>query len=91
MRARSFDEEYQEAWSRDVLAHGLPELPSDLMEGEAVPVSWWVGPSTAAVLHIRRRRWDDDEEPDNETDVDCFRLVGERWDMAVAAGRRSRR
>jgi hypothetical protein len=52
MRARSFDEEYQEAWSRDVLAHGLPELPGDLMEGEAVPVSWWVGPSTAAGVDV---------------------------------------
>lgn len=80
MRPESFKAELQEDWSRWVLAHGLPELPGpDLAPGESVPVTYWIGPDTAAVLHIRHVWLEDDDEPTMETDINCFYREGGTW------------
>jgi hypothetical protein len=87
VRPASFDGELQEDWSRWVLAHGLPELPGpDLAVGQAVPVSYWIGPDTAAVLHIRRIHSETFEEPETETDVQCFYLEGGVWMPSGSGG-----
>jgi len=62
----SFDASLSFECSQWVLAHGLPDLPGpDLGIGQSVPVAHWIGPITAAMLHIRRFR-----EAVDEQDVD---------------------
>jgi len=79
MRPTSFDADLAVDWSRWVLAHGLPQAPGpQLSVGESVPVSYWIGPSTAAVLHIRRAH-DEDRGPLTETNIDLFCLVAGDW------------
>ncbi|RBY95141.1 hypothetical protein DQ237_15725 [Blastococcus sp. TF02-8] len=87
MRPGSFDAALAEQWSRWVLAHGLPELPGrDLPLGRSVPVGCWVGPDTAAVAHVRYLRWDDDEEPFPQVDVELFCLVDGEWEIWGGGG-----
>src|SRR4051794_3921658 len=87
MRPESFDTDLAAQWSRWVLDHGLPELPgSDLGVGESVPVAYWIAPTTAAVLHIRRVPVEDDERPHTETDVDLFCLVDAHWETWGGGG-----
>ena len=87
MRPESFHQDLSEEWSRWVLAHGLPEIPSpDLAVGESVPVAYWIGTSTAAVLHIRWALWDDDEEPMTEADVELFCRSGSTWELNGGGG-----
>lgn len=91
MRPESFDVERQEDWSRWVLEQGLPEFPGNqsIRVGEAVPVSYWVGPDTAAVLHVRipPADWrDEDEEPSAEYDVECFVRTDDGWDCLGGGG-----
>lgn len=89
MRPESFDADLAVQWSRWVLDHGLPEVPgSELSVGESVPVAYWIGPSTAAVLHIRRVQDEDDECPLTETDIDLFCLVDGNWKTWGSGGRR---
>ena len=86
MRPESFDADLQEEWSRWVLDHGLPELPGpDLVGRQSVPVSYWIGPETAAVLHIRRGHWDDEEDT-TEIDVQLFLLNNDVWDFSGSGG-----
>ena len=76
VRPPTFDASLAVDWSRWVLAHGLPEPPgSDVAPGESVPVAYWIGPRTAAVMHVRHNDWDEFEEPCTESDVDLFELV----------------
>jgi hypothetical protein len=90
VRPAGFDhEEFGSAWSHWVLEHGLPELPGpQIAVGESVPVAYWVGPTTAAVLHIRR--WQDEDEPEQEpwaeTDIALFRRVGDLWEECGGGG-----
>jgi hypothetical protein len=87
MRPESFHQELSEHWSRWVLGHGLPEIPGhDLGVGESVPVAYWMGPSTAAVLHIRRFVWDDEEDPEIQTDVELFCLIDAEWETCGGGG-----
>jgi hypothetical protein len=87
MRPASFDGEQCEQWSRWVLQNGLPPLPgSELATGESVPVAYWIGPTTAAVLHIRRIQDEDDDEVLTETDIDLFCWVGGRWEGFGSGG-----
>jgi hypothetical protein len=87
MRPESFDADLAERWSRWVLDHGLPEVPgSELGVGESVPVAYWIGPSTAAVLHIRRVQDEDDECLLTETDIDLFCLVEGNWETWGGGG-----
>jgi hypothetical protein len=91
MRPGSFDLVLQEQWSRWVLAHGLPDLPgTELDVDQAVPVAYWIGPTTAAVLHIRRYVDEDVDEDDDrlitETDVDLFCLADSVWESWGGGG-----
>jgi hypothetical protein len=87
MRPEAFDNDHAVDWSRWVLENGLPALPqSELAVGGSVPVAYWVGPTTAAVLHIRRIRIEDDDEAVTETDIDLFYLVDERWELYGGGG-----
>ena len=89
MQPGGFDEErYGAAWNQWVLAHGLPELPGpSIAVGESVPVACWIGPRTAAVLHIRRVE-DDGPDPEdwNEVDVDLFLKVDGTWQTYGSGG-----
>ena len=83
------EERYGAAWDEWVLAHGLPELPGpSIAVGESVPVARWIGPRTAAVLHIRRVQ--DTDEPDpwhwNEVDVNLFLRVDGEWQTNGSGG-----
>jgi hypothetical protein len=70
-----------------VLDHGLPDLPGPgLVLGESVPVSYWIGPSTAAVAHVRFVRRDADEDPFPEVDVELFCRVGGTWETWGGGG-----
>ena len=90
----SFDGEAGELWSLWVLEHGLlPDLPAQLGEDESVPVAWWTGPESAAVLHLRR--WppedlrdpaDPDDDPHTEVDVHVFERVDDGWVPAASGG-----
>jgi hypothetical protein len=81
MRPASFAGEMCEQWSRWVLENGLPPLPgSELAIGESVPVAYWIGPTTAAVLHVSRTRYEEDDEVLTETDIDLFCWVDGRWE-----------
>jgi hypothetical protein len=83
-----FDEDrFGAAWSLWVLAHGLPELPGpQIAVGESVPVAYWIGPRTAAVLHIRRVEDDDGPEPYAETNLDLFYLLDGVWELCGGGG-----
>lgn len=86
MRPASFDMELSTAWSRWALEHGLPELPDRLADRTSVPVAWWRGPDSAAVLHLRRWSGDEDQEPRTEVDVEVFEFVGGSWRLAANGG-----
>ena len=90
MRPDGFDEErHGAAWNEWVLAHGLPELPGpSIAVGESVPVACWIGPRTAAVLHIRRVEDTDEPEPENwnEVDVALFLRVDGTWQVFGGGG-----
>ena len=90
MRPEGFDERrYGAAWSRWVLAHGLPGLPGpSIAVGESVPVAYWIGPRTAAVLHIRHVEDEDEPEPENwnEVDVHLFVRIDEEWEDVGGGG-----
>ncbi|MEI4278796.1 hypothetical protein [Klenkia terrae] len=86
MQPPSFDDRFSGAWSSWVLEHGLPAIPDQLGDGESVPVSWWSGPDTAAVLHLRRRPAEDDEPARTEVDVELFERRGELWDTGPGGG-----
>jgi hypothetical protein len=89
MPPETFDIDNAVEWSRWVLENGLPVFPrARLALGESVPVAYWVGPTTAAVLHIQRVRLDEDEggEEITETDLDLFCLVDERWELFGGGG-----
>jgi hypothetical protein len=86
MQPTSFDQDNAAAWSQWVLANGLPQLPGPNLEiGESVPVAYWVGPTTAAVLHIRRIYYNDEDEV-TETDIDLFCLVDGQWQGSGSGG-----
>lgn len=91
VRPYGFDIQRQEEWSRWVLEHGLPELPGDpvIGLGEAIPVSFWIGPDTAAVLHVRMppAEWrNDDEDPFAECDVEYFVRTEDGWEGLGGGG-----
>jgi hypothetical protein len=87
VRPESFDAELQERWSRWVLVHGLPELPgTELAVGQSVPVSYWVGPTTAAVAHIGRVWYDDIQQADTYLTLDFFYRVDGQWINAGDGG-----
>lgn len=75
-----------------MLAHGLPAFPAELGDDESVPVAWWVGLESAAVLHLRR--WppadlrDLYEAGDSRTDVDVdvFARTDGGWALAASGG-----
>lgn len=90
MQPDSFDAELAEQWSRWVLDHGLPTLPGQLEDAESVPVACWVGPESAAVLHLQRWPPADLREPDDElvtqVDVQVFERVEGSWTLAASGG-----
>ena len=86
MKPSSFDAELQSDWSFYVLAHGLPDLPHELDLGRAVPVAYWVGPTTGSVLHIRHIRLNHNDEPLVETDIEYFELVDGEWRISGSGG-----
>lgn len=73
-------------WSLWVLEHGLPLLPDQVAERSSVPVTWWRGTNSAAVLHLRR--WPDDGEDASYTEVDIqvFASVDGRWQLTASGG-----
>lgn len=73
-------------WSLWVLENGLPRLPDQLAEHSSVPVTWWRGPDSAAVLHVRRWPADGEQEPFTEVDVEVFALADGRWQLAASGG-----
>jgi hypothetical protein len=87
VRPVSFNESLSSDWSAWVLTNGLPDLPGpDLDAGQSVPVAYWIGPTTAAVLHVRHLPKPIDEQAvawvDRqriETNVDLFYLVDGAW------------
>src|SRR5215471_14523738 len=91
MRPATFHLDRQEQWSRWVLVHGLPALPgTELDVDQAVPVAYWIGPTTAAVLHVRRYVVEDMGEDDDllitETDVDLFCRADSGWESRGGGG-----
>ena len=88
MRPPNFDEQLMEDWSLWVLEHGLPPLPDRVSIGESVTVAFWAGPLVGAVLHIQAIAADPhlDEPESFDTEITCFRRVGDRWDAANARG-----
>jgi hypothetical protein len=86
MQPNTFDVDNATDWSRWVLENGLPVLPRSLAVGESVPVAYWVGQATAAVLHVQRVRLDEDDEDVTETDIDLFCLIDERWEAFGGGG-----
>lgn len=88
MRPKDFAAELSTDWSRWVLQNGLPNLPrSDVAMGDSVPVAYWVGPTTAAVLHVRwNDEVEDDEPPFTESDVELFYLDAGEWEPAGGGG-----
>ena len=90
MRPASFDLDRQAQWSHWVIAHGLLALPGiELDLDQAVPVAYWIGPTTAAVLHIRRYVDEDTDEDDDrlitETDIDLLCLADSAWESCPAS------
>ena len=72
-----------------MLEHGLPELPRQLADGESVPVTWWTGPGSAAVLHVRRRPAGDPhdlEDAYTEVDVHVLERTDGGWALVAAGG-----
>lgn len=59
---------------------------ADLALDWSVPVSYWIGPDTAAVLHIRRFREEDDAQVLTETSVDLFCRVDGAWEAWGGGG-----
>jgi hypothetical protein len=87
VRPDSFDAELQEQWSRWVLDHGLPDLPGpDLGLGQTVPVSYWVGSTTAVVAHISHVWLNDVQQADTSLLLDFFRRVDGDWISAGLGG-----
>lgn len=50
----TFGYESMETWCRWVLDNGLPDLPTAVELGEAIPIARWVGERCAAVLFVSR-------------------------------------
>jgi hypothetical protein len=89
VRPQTFDLARQSELSHWVLLNGLPEPPGPHLDpDQAVPVAYWVGPDTAAVLHIRRYVEEDEAEPRDivETDIDVFCLVDGIWEIWGGGG-----
>ncbi len=86
MRPVGFDEDLSERWSRWVLENGLPEIPRRLAVGESVPVAYWIGPTTAAVLHVRRVLDEEEKAPYLDADVELFCLVDSAWESWGGGG-----
>ena len=80
MQPATFDEDLSEHWSRWVLENGLPETPTRLDVGESAPVAYWIGPTTAAVLHVRRVLDADENAPYLDVNVELFGLVDLVWE-----------
>ena len=70
--------------------YGLPKLPTHLGIDDSVPVAFWVGPTTAAVLCIRRLLHNDpnDDDDDDVTDVDVtvYHRIGDSWQIGASGG-----
>jgi hypothetical protein len=94
MEPAGFDLSLSYEWTLWVLAHGLPEMPGpEFAIDQSVPVAYWIGPTTAAVLHIRRIRTaayeqdvDSEHEVVTETDIEVFRLVDGSWEGRGGGG-----
>jgi hypothetical protein len=88
MQPRGFDEQLMTDWSLWVLDHGLPPLPDRIEFGQSIPVAYWAGPLVGAVLHVQATAADPDlDEPESfDTEIECFRRVDGRWDVANATG-----
>ena len=81
MRPPDFQAEHSHLWDEWVRDHGLPELPhTPVAFGESVPVAYWVGPRTAAVLHLYRSQDEGAPEPHTGTDLRLLARVGDGWE-----------
>lgn len=70
--------------------NGLPELPrGPIALGDSVPVAYWVGPRTAAVLHLYRAQDEGAPEPHTGTDLRLLARVGDGWEYRGGARTRS--
>ncbi len=68
-------------WDEWVRDHGLPELPRlPIAVGDSVPVAYWVGPRTAAVLHLYRAQDEGAAGPHTGTDLRLLARVGDGWE-----------
>ncbi|MDT0275696.1 hypothetical protein [Blastococcus goldschmidtiae] len=68
-------------WDEWVRDHGLPELPrTPVAFGDSVPVAYWVGVRTAAVLHLYRSQDEGAPEPHTGTDLRLLAMVGDGWE-----------
>jgi hypothetical protein len=68
-------------WDEWVRDHGLPELPgTPVAFGDSVPVAYWVGPRTAAVLHVYRAQDDGAPGPHTGTDLRLLARIGDDWE-----------
>jgi hypothetical protein len=73
-------------WDEWVRDHGLPELPrTPVAFGESVPVAYWVGPRTAAVLHLYRSQDEGAPEPHTGLDLRLLARVGDGWEYRGGA------
>ncbi|SDF26701.1 hypothetical protein SAMN05660662_1632 [Blastococcus aurantiacus] len=81
MRPPDFWAGHSHLWDEWVRDHGLPEpLSTPVALGESVPVAYWVGPRTAAVLHLHRSQDDGAPEPHTGTDLRLLARVGDGWE-----------
>lgn len=82
----SFDEDLMTDWSRWVLDHGLAQLPPRVDRGESVPVARWVGPTYAAVLHVRWTWGDPEEDDELLSEVQVFARADGSWEQSLGSG-----
>ena len=87
VRPPSFDGEWYEDWCLWVLDHGLPALPRDLGEGDAVPLARWPGAHFGAVLLVDWGGDEDDEEGRYlSSEIEVFKRTTTGWESSTGSG-----
>jgi hypothetical protein len=81
------EEELFEASDPALLDGGLPPLPDDVNEGEAVVIARWAGPRWGALLYVINNGYDEElGEVTVDLDATSFRRVPGGWQESSSSG-----